>query len=66
MRALQDIYEKLRVGKLIARGYVSPVDSSSKEVEIPAEHWRLIRFNSTYTEASNSEIKYVGIEVARS
>jgi hypothetical protein len=66
MRALQDIYEKLKTGKLVARGYVSPVDSNSKEVEIPAGHWKLIRFNSTYTEASNNDIKYVGIEVARS
>jgi hypothetical protein len=66
MRTLQDMYEKLKVGKLIAKGYLSPVDSRSKKVEIPAGLWKFIRFNGDYTEASNNNVKYVGIEVAGS
>jgi hypothetical protein len=60
-----DICEKLKAGRLIARGYVSPARSSSKEKKIPAGHWRLIRFNPDLTEAASDTIKYIGITVAK-
>ncbi len=64
--ALQDVYEKLQSSRLIARGFVSPVHSYSKETIIPAGHWRFIKFKNNYTEASNNgTVRYVGISVAR-
>lgn len=48
-RALEDIYHKLRSGRLIAKGYVSPANSRSKEKEIPAGQWKLIQFKGDYT-----------------
>jgi hypothetical protein len=65
-RALGDIIEKLKSGKLIARGYISPAGANSKQIEIPAGHWKLVRFNGDYTEAANNNVRYVGLEIARS
>ena len=63
---LNDIYEKLASGKLIAKGFLVPVEADSQEIEIPASHWRLIRFHAVgYTQAEGQGIKYVGITVAR-
>jgi len=62
---LEDIYEKLRNGILIAKGFVPPVANSSPELEIPASHWRMIRFNGDYTQAKDQELQYVGITVAK-
>jgi hypothetical protein len=64
--ALEDIYQKLRNGKLVAKGFAPPVGSDSGELEIPVAYWRLIRFNGDYTQAKGQELQYVGITVARS
>lgn len=63
--ALEDVYEKLRDGRLIARGYIPPLAKNSEEKLIPAGHWRIIQFNSEYTAASSRTVTYVGIAVAR-
>jgi hypothetical protein len=63
-QALNELYDKLRSGEFVAKGYVAPADSSSDEIEIPSGQWRLIRFNGDYTEASSATIKYIGIAVA--
>ena len=63
---LEDIYEQLAAGKLIAKGFLVPVETDSSEIEIPAAHWRLIRFHAAgYTQAEGQGIKYVGVTVAR-
>lgn len=63
---LEDIYEQLAGGKLIAKGFLVPVEKDSSEIEIPAAHWRLIRFHAAgYTQAEGQGIKYVGVTVAR-
>jgi hypothetical protein len=63
---LEDIYEKLAAGKLVAKGFLVPVETDSSEIDIPAAHWRLIRFHAAgYTQAEGQGIKYVGITVAR-
>jgi hypothetical protein len=56
-RALGDIVEKLKSGKLIARGYISPAGANSRQIEIPAGHWKLVRFNGDYTEAANNNVR---------
>ena len=62
--ALENLYEELRGGRFIAKGFAgTPIE----DVEIPANHWRLLRFNGDYKEAEAREhgLKYVGITVAR-
>jgi hypothetical protein len=64
-KALEDIYEKLRSGKLIAKGFLHPVRRTAIEREIPASQWRIIRFNGDYTRAQGQSIEYSGIAVAK-
>jgi hypothetical protein len=68
-RALEDVYEKLINGTLIAKGFRHPIRSTTMEREIPAAHWRIIRFNGDFTEARSQNaslgIQYSGITVAR-
>jgi hypothetical protein len=63
-RALEDIYEKLRCGELIARGFHDPVGNRG-EIDIPSAEWRLLRFNGDYTNAAGSGLRYIGITIAR-
>ena len=64
-RARDDLYAKLRDGRLVARGFAAPMEKNSKEITIPSAHWRLIQFSGDYTEASSNSVRYVGLEVAR-
>jgi hypothetical protein len=63
--ALDDLYEKLKVGTLIARGFKDPLGLNPKEVEIEASYWKFLKFTSDYKEAEGKGIKFTGIEVAR-
>ncbi len=63
--ALEDIYEKLRNGHPVAKGFVGSLSNSPNEIEIPAAHWRVIKFNNDYTEAKGQGMEYVGITVAK-
>jgi hypothetical protein len=65
MRALEDIYEKLQNGELIAKGLLEPVGANPKEINIPAEYWRFLKFKSDYKEAEGKGIKFTAIVVAR-
>jgi hypothetical protein len=62
---LDDVYEKLKSGKLIARGFVAPAGSAATQVYIRREHWKIIKFNDSYTEAAGDYVRYVGIDVAK-
>lgn len=80
-RALEEVYGKLRDGRLVARGRKAPVTGHGKIIRIPAEHWEVIRFNwdccsgpfvfsdrvkfADFTGASNDDLQYYGVEVAR-
>jgi hypothetical protein len=59
------IYEKLKSGELIAKGFKDPLGLNPKETTIPAEYWRFLQFNADYKEASGKGIKYTAIEIAR-
>jgi hypothetical protein len=63
-KALDDIYNKLRNGEIIARAFHDPVGNRG-EIEIPPAQWRIIRFNGDYTEASGRGLSYIGITVAK-
>jgi hypothetical protein len=63
-KALENLYEKLRSGELVARGFHDPVGNQG-EVDIPSAEWRLLRFNGDYTNAAGSGLRYIGITVAR-
>jgi hypothetical protein len=65
MRALDDIYQKLQNGQLIAKGLLEPVGTNPKEINIPAEYWRFLKFKSDYKEAEGKGIKFTAIVVAR-
>jgi hypothetical protein len=64
-KAGDTLYEQLKTGKLIARGFVSPAGSRSQEVMIPAGYWKLLKFNNDLTEASSDNVRYIGVEIAR-
>lgn len=90
--ALDDIYDKLGDGRLVARGCVARVGASVRRAQIPARHWATLRFNGDYytgeyaeapkegrrvtyinldhigdyAGASNDNVRYVGLELARS
>ena len=70
-KALRDaaggIYEKLKNGELIARGFRDAIvpNSNPKEVEIPAEYWKFLKFSGDYKNASGKGIGYTDIEIAR-
>jgi hypothetical protein len=64
--AVDDIYNKLRNGHLVAKGFLTPIDTKSEEVTIPASRWRFLKFNQDFTEASGEGITYKAIAVARS
>jgi hypothetical protein len=64
-KALEDIYEKLKSGKLVARGFRHPIRRHVMEVEIPAAQWRIIHFTGDYSQAQGQGIKYSGIAIAQ-
>lgn len=59
------LYEGLRAGKLVATGFLHPINHHAAEIEIPPTQWRTIRFNRDFTEARGRSIRYTGIAVAR-
>jgi hypothetical protein len=63
--ALNDIYDKLTRGGLIARGFKDPLGLHPKEIEIPMAYWKFLKFSGDYKEAQGNGIKYTAIEVAR-
>lgn len=63
-KALDDLYDKLSTGTLIAKGFHDPIGNRG-EVEIPPSEWRILRFNGDYTEAQGRGLKYIGIAVAK-
>lgn len=65
VKALDDIRQKLIDGKLLARGFKDPLGINPKQMDIPAEYWRFLRFKSDYLEAEGKGIKFTAIVVAR-
>jgi hypothetical protein len=63
--ALAGIYEDLREGKLIAKGFKDPLGMYPTEIEIPAAYWKFLNFSGDYKEAQGKGIKYTAIEIAR-
>src|SRR5262249_23274084 len=51
-RAVENVYEKLQRGTLVAKGFLVPLGEDPHEVHIPSARWRFLRFNGDYTEAS--------------
>ncbi len=64
-RALGDMYEQLKNGELIAKGFKDPLGLHPKETEIPAAYWKFLKFSTDYKEAEGKGIKYTAIEIAR-
>jgi hypothetical protein len=63
-RIVENLYERLASGKLIAKGFRHPVGSNPDYTEIPPDEWRILRFAVGNKEAEGQGIKYVGISVA--
>ena len=63
--ALNDIYEKLKAGALIAKGFKDPLGLNPTEIEIEASYWKFLKFTGDYKEAEGKGFKFTGIEVAR-
>jgi hypothetical protein len=59
------IYEKLKSGELIAKGFKDPLGLNPRETEIPAAYWKFLTFSGDYKEAAGKGIKYTAIEIAR-
>lgn len=59
------IYEKLKDGELIAKGFKDPLGLNPKENEIPAAYRKFLKFSGDYKEAAGKGIKYTAIEIAR-
>ena len=64
-KIVENLYEKLASGKLIASGFHHPVGANPSYTEIPAAEWRILRFSIGNKEAEGQGIKYVGITVAK-
>jgi hypothetical protein len=60
----EDLYEKLRTGKLVATGFLHPIHRHAEEIVIPAAQWRTLHFNPDFTEAHGRNISYRGVAVA--
>jgi hypothetical protein len=62
---MDNVHQKLRSGKLVARGFHHPVGLNPQQVEIPSEQWHLLSFGTGYVEAEGQGLKYVGLELAK-
>jgi hypothetical protein len=65
LRVVDDLYEKLRNGAIIAKGCLAPVSNNAEEIPIPSWQWRFLRLNNTLTEASGENITYKAVTAAR-
>lgn len=62
---IQDIYEGLRSGTLIGRGFLLPVGKEDGVVNIPSNRWMFLRLNDDFTKASGENLTYAGLQIAR-
>ena len=62
---IDDLYDKLRRGELVAQGFLLPVEKDSQVSDIPAERWRFLSLSPDFTKASGENLNYAGIAIAK-
>lgn len=69
MAAVQEvennIYDQLRKGMLIARGFLQPVSANPQQILIPNEQWSILEMDFDKATASGHGITYVGVEIGK-
>lgn len=62
---LEHIYDGLRNGTILARGFHHPLGLHPKEIVIPAAQWKFLRLNGDFSEATGQGITYTALDFAR-